>query len=403
MPRYAEYRAFPDVHSNTITHVAFNSDAKLLASASLDGNLFIWNVRSSSLSYHYFTGNSILSLIWADAERVLCGLKDGSITCLVINCEKKTLDVTGTWGHSYPVEVLALSKNRLASGAHQELFIWRWNYNAVMSYQEREVTLTNPPELVPEKNVVVTALHWSANNDGGSASLLIVGYMHHGIRIFETQCWGEVRCIVVDELVGAAAVSPDHKFIAISDVFTGFRVYRLDTGVSLMHFEQEVTEARPVPVTWLHGGHAILGGSTVSDLNIWYVDASHSVVRLPVAGSTGTTAIAAHFNSDSHAFLVACGSETEEHKHTVIIWRAKKRKGPRPSVSSDDEEVDIDEDDEDDEDDDNGAEEDLNPEQVGLCGRFSLLSVFKIAIALLGVVLLALQLAGNNVASLRGL
>ena len=97
MPRYTEYRTFPDIHSGTITHVAFNAGARLLASASLDGNLFILNVKSSSLCYHYFTGNSILSLIWADAERVLCGLKDGSITCLVINCETVCQLYTSVW------------------------------------------------------------------------------------------------------------------------------------------------------------------------------------------------------------------------------------------------------------------------------------------------------------------
>ena len=100
------------------------------------------------------------------------------------------------------MEALAVTKNRVASGAHSELYIWRWNYNgtsivqsqnilphvsvwhlywsAVMSYQER--ALTTPSRLGSDEDVVVTALHWLGRGGGGSPTLLVVGYMHHGIR-----------------------------------------------------------------------------------------------------------------------------------------------------------------------------------------------------------------------------
>lgn len=85
--RYTEYKILSDIHSDTITHVAFNSTGNLLASASIDANLYVWDVNSTSLCYHYFTGHPILSIAWADPERILCGLKDGSIACLVVNSE----------------------------------------------------------------------------------------------------------------------------------------------------------------------------------------------------------------------------------------------------------------------------------------------------------------------------
>ena len=51
-----------------------------------------------------------------------------------------------------------------------------------MSYQEREIILPDPSELASEEDILVTALHWSGTNGGKLASLLIVGYLHHGIR-----------------------------------------------------------------------------------------------------------------------------------------------------------------------------------------------------------------------------
>ena len=94
-------------------------------------------------------------------------------------------------------------------------------YSAVMSYQEREISLSRPSRLGSDddEEVLVTALHWSGRNGGGSPALLIVGYMHHGIqyarisrsglflrslasvRIFETHRWGEVQHIPVEGLV----------------------------------------------------------------------------------------------------------------------------------------------------------------------------------------------------------
>lgn len=54
---------------------------------------------------------------------------------------------------------------------------------AVMSYQEREVTLPEQSALGPEGEVlVVTALHWSGRDGSGSPTLLIVSYINHGIR-----------------------------------------------------------------------------------------------------------------------------------------------------------------------------------------------------------------------------
>lgn len=49
-----------------------------------------------------------------------------------------------------------------------------------MSYQERE--LAAPSRLGSDVEVIVTALQWLGRDGGGSPTLLVVGYLHHGIR-----------------------------------------------------------------------------------------------------------------------------------------------------------------------------------------------------------------------------
>lgn len=81
-------------------------------------------------------------------------------------------------------------------------------------------------------------------------------------------------------------MSPDNKYIAVSDLVTGFQVYHLDDGVDFVRFKQEVGEAQLVPVMWLHGGNAILGGSTIGQVTIWYVRTGPKRISLPVGGTS---------------------------------------------------------------------------------------------------------------------
>ena len=53
-----------------------------------------------------------------------------------------------------------------------------------MSYQERELSLPASSDMDPQVDdeVLITGVDWSGNNGDGQPSLLVVSYMHHGIR-----------------------------------------------------------------------------------------------------------------------------------------------------------------------------------------------------------------------------
>ena len=85
---YEEHQVCTNAHDNTITCIAFNTDSKLLALGGLDSNLHIWGVESGELCYSYFTGQSVLSLVWVDTSAVVCGMSDGTILSLAINFKK---------------------------------------------------------------------------------------------------------------------------------------------------------------------------------------------------------------------------------------------------------------------------------------------------------------------------
>lgn len=82
--RYVEASRFGSGPCVGITAVAFSTHGKFLAAAALDGKLRIWSVETGQLLYVFSSTVPMLSLTWAgtDEDTVLCGLQDGTISCL---------------------------------------------------------------------------------------------------------------------------------------------------------------------------------------------------------------------------------------------------------------------------------------------------------------------------------
>ena len=63
-------------------------------------------------------------------------------------------------------------------------------------------------------------------------------------------------------------VSPDGNTLVVSNLDSGFDVYHLDNSTSdgsILH----PCHGRKVPITFIHGGFALLGGSSFGQVSIW--------------------------------------------------------------------------------------------------------------------------------------
>ncbi len=57
-------------------------------------------------------------------------------------------------------------------------------------------------------------------------------------------------------------------------MLTGFELYHMKAPaeiVPLFSFKQDVSARRPIPVRFLHGDHAIVGGTSNGQVNVWDV------------------------------------------------------------------------------------------------------------------------------------
>ena len=65
-------------------------------------------------------------------------------------------------------------------------------------------------------------------------------------------------------------------------MISGFEVYTLDTGTALWSFGHTVTDYRKIPVLFIHGAAAIVGGNLQGDVHLWDVSSGrklHSLVH----------------------------------------------------------------------------------------------------------------------------
>lgn len=64
----------------------------------------------------------------------------------------------------------------------------------------------------------------------------------------------------------------DGRFLAVSNLLTSFELFHMKAPAEiepLFSFKQDVTARRPLPVRFLHGEHAILGGTLHGQVNMW--------------------------------------------------------------------------------------------------------------------------------------
>ena len=82
------------------------------------------------------------------------------------------------------------------------------------------------------------------------------------------------------------SLSPDHRLLAISNHCTGFDIYDLNSDEPVMSMTHAIRKQIGPPVSFVHGGHALLGGSSTGRVNLWDVESGrrlHSLVHCGIA------------------------------------------------------------------------------------------------------------------------
>ena len=141
----------------------------------------------------------------------------------------------------------------------------------------------------------------------------------------------------------SASVSDDGHLLAISNLTTGFDIYNVISSAPVRCLRQRIGQPFPVPVLFVHGGQALLTGSTTGDVRLWSTASGQlhrgfnadgkpifSVIRcdlLPSAADKKVLTIAAyhhlhpqHTNKDR--FVFATGVLDSDGGSGITLWEA---------------------------------------------------------------------------------
>lgn len=97
-----------------------------------------------------------------------------------------------------------------------------------------------------------------------------------------------------------SSLSPDGSRLAVSNLVYGFDIYDTNSAALVTSVAHKFGKEFPVPVAFLHGGRAIMSGSTTGVIRIWYIEGaiSRKMQSLSVTGMFWTCAKCA-LNSSS--------------------------------------------------------------------------------------------------------
>ncbi|KAI9057524.1 WD40 repeat-like protein [Trametes sanguinea] len=245
----------------------FSYQGTYIATAGVnDCTVCVWRVRDLKRLCAVKTSKSILSIEWLPRreDAFVIGSQGGTVS--TVHMRQETLHLKGFWAHRFPVEHLTASGPYLASAAKAEVMIWLSDDGYESWKQVNDLPMPTSSSLNEDREILVTSLHWRSL--GGSPALFVT-YMYHGVCIFNAADWSILRHIPLPGVIAHSSVSPDGATIAISNMVSGFDLYDLTSQAVLRSFTHPVESLRAVPVLFVHGGHALLGGSTTGQIHLW--------------------------------------------------------------------------------------------------------------------------------------
>ncbi|KAF8238336.1 hypothetical protein L208DRAFT_1113848, partial [Tricholoma matsutake] len=182
-----------------------------------------------------------------------------------------TLSATGFQLHLSPLECIAFSNDMVSTSAHDEVCVW--SFEAKSNFMLPR-TLPKPSQAChTSKPVITTSVHWASSY---SSNALVVSYLYHGVVIWDVLVGNAILNFPLKTMIGDTSLSRDHRYLAVSDLTTGFDVYDLkSTQGPFQSWDNESntkTDKLCLPVKFIHHDYAVLGGSSLGSLRFWAFD-----------------------------------------------------------------------------------------------------------------------------------
>ncbi|KAH9855535.1 WD40-repeat-containing domain protein [Lenzites betulinus] len=295
---YVEHRTLVGGHSDTVNCLAFSPSGTHLASGGDDHAFVIWNALQGRLLYRFMFKSAVDALLWHPIypDTVIVGCENGTISQVhefsVTNSEHYELNL----GVRSTIHCLDydIHTAQLAIGMGEEVHVTK---EKTQNRYGGDVALPSPAD-----PVITGAGEWRLRaialkfHDRGTA--LIVSYLGHGISCWDITSGASLWHIPMPSTkpnIGGAAISIDHRYIAVYNLIDGLDLYALGTKKTKPKMSYKIDKAprskHRLQVNFVHGGRAIFSGTTSGKISLWDVRTGEVCQNLEHAGEFTTCSI----------------------------------------------------------------------------------------------------------------
>lgn len=240
-------------HAEMITTQAWSPNEKLIASASEDGTVVVWNAISGQALYTYHSPSSVVtSLAWSpDSNRIVSGGSDGVAQVWDATSGGNVLNHHMAFGAVYAVAWSPDGKF-IASGA-VSVEIW----DAATGKLVRSLSSTSV--------FGPTDLQWSPDS-----KRLAVGLDGNlGAQIWSMTTGKMLLSYRPPTQLRTLAWSPNGQFIASGDVNGTIQVWNSKSGARVTTYKGHTQGTGISGVHWLPDGQRVVSGSRDGTVQIW--------------------------------------------------------------------------------------------------------------------------------------
>ncbi|KAH9831925.1 uncharacterized protein C8Q71DRAFT_726464 [Rhodofomes roseus] len=107
---------------------------------------------------------------------------------------------------------------------------------------------------------------------------------------------------------------------------TGFELFTVKSLTELepmFPLNQDVSTGHVVPVGFIHGGNAVVGGTSDGQMYVWDIF-SRRKQQLSFDGPVRVLAVAGRYDDNSDTFFIATGVFNRGSPSPIVIWKAQE-------------------------------------------------------------------------------
>ncbi|KAH7921123.1 WD40 repeat-like protein, partial [Leucogyrophana mollusca] len=282
---YLPLHTLKNGHVDSVICLAFSKGGEFLASGGEDGKLVIWDIVKAQPLSRIHMKSPVLSLQWnlKSKSTLFCGCQDGTLVLIPdVNDTGTMFEVlTGVQAPVYCTD-LHSSGRELAIGLGCEVHIAK----EMTKFTYATFTVLPEPTALPRHDSdedVDTDDVWvraRAISFFKNPRQLVVAYLNHGIICWDvrarSQLWLIIpshrhRHIFQQDSSGHAVLSPDRRYILVSNLNNGLDLYPVGKSNILQSYRYHADADKNYPFTvgFLRDGEALMCGSPSGKVAVW--------------------------------------------------------------------------------------------------------------------------------------